>query len=109
MVEHLPIRWELAGFGECDGGGNALFLSRFEGGTHLRGKKPAKTGQIVGRDLLVELGIGTILVLAVLGRPDMVAPAIGHALQEAWPLAPPDCLDRYADPSMQRQRIAVLD
>src|SRR5271169_3602101 len=109
MVEHLPIGWKLAGFGEGDGGGDTLFLGRLDGGPRLRRKKSTKARQIVSRYLLVELGIRTVLVLAVLGRPDVIAPAIGHALQEARPLAPPHRFDRYADPGMQRQRIAVLD
>src|SRR5256885_2535803 len=97
MVEHFPIGWKFAGFGEGDGSGDALFLGCLDGCARLCRKKPAKAGQIVGLDLLVEFGVRTVLVLSILGRPDVVAPAIGHALQEARPLAPPYRVYRRAD------------
>src|SRR5690242_6683148 len=109
MVVDFLILGEGAGFGECDGVGHPLLFRRLDRLALIRRQQVADDLEVVALDLGVELLVRPVLVHAVLAGTDMVAPAIGHAFEEARTVAAAHGGDRGAGALVQLHRLMVLD
>src|SRR5882762_7544502 len=105
MVVHFPIGRKLAGFGKSNGGGDTLLLGHLDRFAQRGRQHVADHLEVVALDLGVELLVWPVLVDAILAGADMVAPAVGHALEEARAAATADGGDRSSYSLVQPHRL----
>src|SRR5947207_3249259 len=109
MLQHFPVGWKLAGFGEGNGVRDALLLTCFDRFAQRGRQHVADDLEVVALDLGVELLVRPVLMDAILPGANMVAPTVGHALEEAWATTTADGSYRRPYTLMQLHRLVILD